>query len=145
MIIDIHSYVIEVVVRMLCTNDEYSFLFLDLDPLKSMSIEASAREYIKTLLRHIKANIVADVGGKVRVTLFSTSLIVLTQRRSSLSQTSSAPFSLYSLQMRRRRSSLSWRVSLKMALQSSTRRTTCCRYLLVPLLSFPSVSILSSQ
>ena len=32
-----------------------------------MNIEASAKEHIKTLQRHIKANILADVGGKVIV------------------------------------------------------------------------------
>ena len=51
------------------TNDEHSFLFLDLDPSKSMNIEARAKEHIKDLHRHIKANILADVGGKVSDTL----------------------------------------------------------------------------
>ena len=51
-------------VRTLFTN-EHSFLFLDVDPSKSMNLEASAKEHIKDLQRHIKANILADVGGKV--------------------------------------------------------------------------------
>ncbi|KAF8265064.1 heme peroxidase [Lactarius quietus] len=45
-------------------TDVYSFLFLDLDPSKSMNIEASAKEHIKTLQGRIKANILADVGSK---------------------------------------------------------------------------------
>ena len=69
MITDVYAYVFEVVFRVSCTNDEHSYLFLDLDPSKSMNIELSAREHIKTLQRHIKANIVADVGGRVSVTL----------------------------------------------------------------------------
>jgi hypothetical protein len=69
MITDIYAYVFEVVVRTWGTNDEHSYLFLDLDPSKSMNIELSAKEHIKTLQRHIKANIVADVGGEVSDTL----------------------------------------------------------------------------
>ena len=68
MITDVYAYVFEVVFRVPCTNDEHSCLFLDLDPSKSMNIELSAREHIKTLQRHIKANIVVDVGGRVSVT-----------------------------------------------------------------------------
>ncbi|KAF8265060.1 linoleate diol synthase [Lactarius quietus] len=48
-------------------TDIYSFLFLDLDPSKSMNIEASAKEHIKTLQGRIKANILADVGGKLSI------------------------------------------------------------------------------
>jgi linoleate 10R-lipoxygenase len=43
-------------------TDVYAYLFLDLDPSKSMNIELSAKEHIKTLQARIKANIVADVG-----------------------------------------------------------------------------------
>jgi hypothetical protein len=35
-----------------------------------MNIEASAKEHIKALQHHIKANIVADLGGEVSVTIF---------------------------------------------------------------------------
>ena len=63
-----------------CNEDEHSFLFLDLDPSKSMNIELSAKEHIKTLQRHIQANIVADVKREVSITLFSAHLIVLMQR-----------------------------------------------------------------
>ena len=145
MITDVYAYVFELVFRVPCTNDEHSFLFLDLDPSKSMNIELSAREHIKTLQHHIRANIVADVGGKVSVALFSAFLIILTQPCSSLSQISSAQSSPYSLRRQRSRNSLLRRASLKMALQSSVRRITCCRYLLVPPSSFPSVSFLSFQ
>jgi hypothetical protein len=48
-------------------TDVYAYLFLDLDPSKSMNIELSAKEHIKTLQRHIKANIVADIGGRLSI------------------------------------------------------------------------------
>jgi hypothetical protein len=144
MITDVYAYVFGIVVRTLWTNVEHSYLFLDLDPSKSMNIELSAKEHIKTLQARIKANIVADVG-KVSVNFFSASLILLMQRRSSLSQTSSVPSSPSSLRRQRSRSSMLRRVSLRMVLQSSVRQTTCCRCLLVPLSSFLSVSFLSSR
>ncbi|KAH8993660.1 cytochrome P450 [Lactarius deliciosus] len=48
-------------------TDIYSLLFLDVDPSKAMNIEARAKENIKGLQRHIKANILADVGGKLSI------------------------------------------------------------------------------
>ncbi|KAH9007629.1 linoleate diol synthase, partial [Lactarius hengduanensis] len=48
-------------------TDIYTLLFLDVDPSKAMNIEAKAKENIKGLQRHIKANIVADVGGKLSI------------------------------------------------------------------------------
>ncbi|KAI9449938.1 linoleate diol synthase [Lactarius psammicola] len=48
-------------------TDIYSFLFLDVDPSKSMNLEARAKEHIKDLQHHIKANILADVGGKLSI------------------------------------------------------------------------------
>ncbi|KAI9435341.1 linoleate diol synthase [Lactarius indigo] len=48
-------------------TDIYSLLFLDVDPSKAMNIEASAKENIKGLQRRIKANILADVGGKLSI------------------------------------------------------------------------------
>jgi hypothetical protein len=104
-----------------------------------MNIELSAKEHIKTLQRHIKANILADVGGRVSVHLLNT-LIVFTQRRSSLSRTSLVPFSLCSLRRQGNRSSLLLRASLSTVPPPSVQRTTCCRYLLAPPSSFLSVS-----
>ena len=43
---------------------ERSFLFLDVDPSKLMDLEARAKEHIKDLQGHIKANILAKVGDK---------------------------------------------------------------------------------
>ena len=43
---------------------ERSFLFLDVDPSKLIDVEARAKEHIKALQGHIKANILAKVGGK---------------------------------------------------------------------------------
>ncbi|KAH9016639.1 hypothetical protein EDB83DRAFT_2528743 [Lactarius deliciosus] len=48
-------------------TDIYSFLFLDVDPSKSMNLEARAKEHVEDLQRHIKANILADVGGKLSI------------------------------------------------------------------------------
>ncbi|KAH9056259.1 linoleate diol synthase [Lactarius vividus] len=48
-------------------TDIYSLLFLDVDASKAMNIEARAKENIKGLQRHIKANILADVGGKLSI------------------------------------------------------------------------------
>ncbi|KAI0260103.1 linoleate diol synthase [Gloeopeniophorella convolvens] len=48
-------------------TDIYSFLFLDADPSKGMNLEASVKEHIKDLQRHIKTNILADVGGKLSI------------------------------------------------------------------------------
>lgn len=45
----------------------HSFLFLDVDPSKLMDLEARAKEHIKDLQRHIKANILAKVGGKFSI------------------------------------------------------------------------------
>lgn len=132
-------------VRTPFTDDEHSFLFLDVDPSKSMNLEARAKEHVKGLQRHIKANILADVGGKVSDTLFSASLIVPTQRRSSLLRALSVPSNLCSLQRQGSKSSLSRRASSNTVLPPIVRRTTCCRYLLAPLSSFRSVSLLSSQ
>jgi hypothetical protein len=70
MITDIYSYVIEVVVRMPTRNYGHRFLFLDIDPSKAMNIEARAKDHIKALQLHIKANIVSDVGGNVRVPVY---------------------------------------------------------------------------
>jgi hypothetical protein len=53
------------------TDVHYSFLFLDADPSKAMKLEARVKDHIKDLQRHIKANILEDVGGRVR---YSTSL-----------------------------------------------------------------------
>jgi linoleate 10R-lipoxygenase len=44
----------------------YSFLFLDVDPSKAMILEQKVKGHIKDLQRHIKANILEDVGGRVR-------------------------------------------------------------------------------
>ena len=44
----------------------YSFLFLDADPSKSMILKERVKEHIKNLRRNIKANILEDVGGRVR-------------------------------------------------------------------------------
>jgi hypothetical protein len=145
MITEIYSYVFEVVVKTPCPNDEHRVLFLDLDPSKAMNIEASAKEHIKSLQRRIRTKITIDVEGKVSGNLVGASLIVPMQLHSSLSQTSSVPSGLYSLRrsLKGSRSSPLWRVSLKMVLPSSVRRTTCCHCLLVPLSSFPSVSLLS--
>ena len=145
MITDIYSYVFEVVVRATCTYDERRFLFLDLDPSKAMEIEARAKDHIKNLQHLIRTKFTIDVEGKVSNNLFYASLIVPTQLCSSLSQVSLVPSGLYSLQRLGSRSSLLRRVSLKMVLPSSVRRTTCCRYLLVPLSSFPRVSFVSFQ
>jgi linoleate 10R-lipoxygenase len=43
-----------------------SFLFLDVDPSKAMNLEGKVKEHIKDLQRHIKTNILEDVGGRVR-------------------------------------------------------------------------------
>ncbi|KAI0306151.1 linoleate diol synthase [Multifurca ochricompacta] len=48
-------------------TDIYSFLFLDVDPSKSMNLEAKVKEHIRDLQRHIKANILDDVGGKLSI------------------------------------------------------------------------------
>ncbi|KAN0138085.1 hypothetical protein V8E53_003974 [Lactarius tabidus] len=48
-------------------TDIYSFLFLDIDPSKAMNVEARAKDHIKALQLHIKANIVADVGGNLSI------------------------------------------------------------------------------
>ena len=145
MITDIYSYVIEVVVSTPCTNDEQSFLFLDLDLSKSLNIEAKVKENIITLQRQIKANIVANIGSKVRVTFFSAYFMLPKHCCSSLSGASLVTSNPCSMRRQRKKSSHSWRVSLKRGLQSSVQRTMCCRYLLVPLSSFPSVSFVSSQ
>ena len=128
-----------------CDNDEHSYLFLNLDPSKSMDIELSVKEHIKTLQHHIKANILADVGGKVSVPHFSTSLILPTHRLSFLSQALLVLSNLYSLQRQGNRSSPSRRTSLNTELPPTIQRTTCFHYLLAPLSSFRSVSLLSSQ
>ena len=131
--------------RASCINDKRSVLFLDLDPSKAMNIEARAKDHIKTLQRLIRTNIMIDVEVKVSDNLFCASLIVPTRLRSSLSKALSLSSGLYSLRRQRSRSSLLRRVFLKMVLPSSVRRTAYCRYLLVPLSSYPSVSFVSSQ
>ena len=110
-----------------------------------MNIELSAKEHIKTLQRHIKANILADVGGKVSAHYIGVSLIVSTQRHSCLSRASSVPSNLCSLQKEGSRSLPSRRTSLNTVLPLSVQRTTYFRYLLVPLSSFRNVSSLSSK
>lgn len=44
----------------------FRFLFLDSDPSKAMLLEERVKAHIKDLQRNIKANILEDVGGKVR-------------------------------------------------------------------------------
>ena len=128
-----------------CDNDEHSYLFLNLDLSKSMDIELSVKEHIKTLQHHIKANILADVGRKVSVPHFSTSLILPTHRLSFLSQALLVLSNLYSLQRQGNRSLPSRRTSLNTVLPPTIQQTTCFHYLLAPLSSFRSVSLLSSQ
>jgi len=48
-------------------TDIYSFLFLDADPSKAMKLEARVKDHIKDLQRHIKANILEDVGGRLSI------------------------------------------------------------------------------
>ncbi|KAI0291817.1 linoleate diol synthase [Russula brevipes] len=43
-------------------TDIYSFLFLDVDASKAMNLEARVKEHIRDLHRHIRGNILADVG-----------------------------------------------------------------------------------
>lgn len=62
MVTDIYSYVSSYCVRFLEDQCTYSFLFLDVDPSKAMNVEERAKEYIKDLRQHIKANI---LGGRV--------------------------------------------------------------------------------
>jgi linoleate 10R-lipoxygenase len=40
----------------------HSFLFLDVDASKAMNLEARVKEHIRDLHRHIRCNIIADVG-----------------------------------------------------------------------------------
>lgn len=48
-----------------------SFLFLDADPSKAMNLEERVKAHIKDLQRHIKTNILEDVGGKVIYSVLS--------------------------------------------------------------------------
>jgi len=48
-------------------TDIYSFLFLDADQSKAMNLEQRVKEHISDLQRHIKANVLADVGGKLSI------------------------------------------------------------------------------
>ena len=88
------------------TNDEHSFLFLDLDPSKSMNIEARAKEHIKDLQRHIKANILADVGGKVSDTLQHISYYSNTTSQLSIAGLVGTIQSLFSAKARKQKLSV---------------------------------------
>jgi hypothetical protein len=44
----------------------HSFLFLDVDPAKASNLEEAVKKHITDLQRHIKASVLADVGGRVR-------------------------------------------------------------------------------
>jgi hypothetical protein len=46
-----------------------------------MNLEASAKEHIKSLQRHLEAKITADMRGRVSVNLFSPSLIMPTHNK----------------------------------------------------------------
>jgi len=48
-------------------TDIYSFLFLDVDASKALNLEERVKAHITDLQRHIKANILADVGGKLSI------------------------------------------------------------------------------
>jgi len=48
-------------------TDIYSFLFLDVDPSKAMNLEGRVKEHIKDLQRHIKTNVLEDVGGRLSI------------------------------------------------------------------------------
>ncbi|KAF8473705.1 linoleate diol synthase [Russula ochroleuca] len=48
-------------------TDIYSFLFLDVDSAKALNLEERVKEHITDLQRHIKANVLADVGGKLSI------------------------------------------------------------------------------
>lgn len=48
-------------------TDIYSFLFLDVDPAKALTLEERVKEHIADLQRNIKANVLADVGGKLSI------------------------------------------------------------------------------
>ncbi|KAI9509771.1 linoleate diol synthase [Russula earlei] len=48
-------------------TDIYSFLFLDADPSKAMNLEQRVKDHISDLQRHIKANVLADVGGGLSI------------------------------------------------------------------------------
>jgi hypothetical protein len=44
----------------------HSFLFLDIDPAKASNLEEAVKKHFTDLQRHIKASVLADVGGRVR-------------------------------------------------------------------------------
>ena len=44
----------------------YSFIFLDAEPSKAMILDERVKEHIKDLQRNIKANILENVGDRVR-------------------------------------------------------------------------------
>jgi len=48
-------------------TDIYSYLFLDADASKAMNLEQRVKEHISDLQRHIKANVLADVGGRLSI------------------------------------------------------------------------------
>ena len=66
MITDIYSYGLPSPSFPMTYARAYSFLFLDVDPSKAMNLEGRVREHIKDLQRHIKTNVLEDVGGRVR-------------------------------------------------------------------------------
>lgn len=66
MITDIYSYVRFPIGPSSYDKHLFRFLFLDADPSKAMLLEERVKEHIKDLQRNIKANILEDVGGKVR-------------------------------------------------------------------------------
>jgi hypothetical protein len=66
MITDIYSYGLPSPSFPMTYARAYSFLFLDVDPSKAMNLEGRVKEHIKDLQRHIKTNVLEDVGGRVR-------------------------------------------------------------------------------
>jgi len=105
-----------------------------------MNLEQRVKVHIRDLQRHIKANVLADVGGKVRHATFQQGSLVFMWRCSLLSRAWLTPSNRCSPQKRRNRGSLSRKASLRMVPPLIERRTTSYLSWLAHLSSFHNVS-----